>query len=276
MRMILAVSLNLLLGLAAWRKRAVSVSGGVAGFFVGTVIFAFAGPSSWILMGLFFVSSSLLSKLGRSKKAAIEDIHIHGSRRVWVQVLANGLPAALMALLFARKGDPSWLIGLATSFSVANADTWSSEGGVLSRGEPRLIIGLRRVPPGTSGAVSPWGFLFALFGGMLIGLGFAFLQLLSAAGLRFFSDLKLSWGFWDLVGWGFAIGIAGLLGSIIDSLLGASLQAQYRDGDLLTERPRVGGRDLTLVKGLAWMNNDMVNLLSIAITSLTMVLLYRV
>ena len=57
---------------------------------------------------------------------------------------------------------------------------------------------------------------------------------------------------------------AGFLGSLIDSLLGASLQLQYRDlqtGDL-TERVEINGRFTRQVRGLPWMNNDVVNFLA--------------
>jgi uncharacterized membrane protein len=124
----------------------------------------------------------------------------------------------------------------------ATADTWATELGVLARQKPRLITNGRIVAPGTSGGVTVPGTLSAAGGAALIG-GLAAL---------FRGDARL-----------LPIGaIAGLAGSLFDSLLGATVQGIYysdRRGKE-TEKPvdRDGAPNLH-VRGWMWMNNDLVN-----------------
>ena len=63
-----------------------------------------------------------------------------------------------------------------------------------------------------------------------------------------------------------AVSLAGLTGSLVDSLLGATVQAIYYDPerDKETERKIIqsDGSPAAPVRGLVWMNNDMVNLIS--------------
>jgi uncharacterized membrane protein len=105
----------------------------------------------------------------------------------------------------------------------------------------------RRVPPGTSGGVSVAGTL-----GALAGAGIVFLS-----ALPFATDALGGFGgtvALVVVGGGFAA-------SFVDSLIGATAQAIYRDArGELTERPGVGGRAFALVRGRRWITNDRVNL----------------
>ena len=97
------------------------------------------------------------------------------------------------------------------NFAVVNADTWATELGVLNPTPPRLITNLRKVvEKGTSGGVSLVGTLASLAGAGIVGLLAA---LISPTGID-----------WKFFVW---ISIAGLLGSLFDSLLGATVQATY-------------------------------------------------
>jgi uncharacterized membrane protein len=60
-----------------------------------------------------------------------------------------------------------------------------------------------------------------------------------------------------------SVAVCGVIGSVADSLLGGSLQAKYKDKDGLTERKP--NKNTKPVKGLAVINNDAVNFLSITL-----------
>ncbi|MDY7028629.1 MAG: DUF92 domain-containing protein [Spirochaetota bacterium] len=71
--------------------------------------------------------------------------------------------------------------------------------------------------------------------------------------------------------WAAIVTICGFLGSVIDSLLGATVQSGYSCAVTRqhTERLFTDGRSNTLVKGVAFINNDTVNLLSVSAVTVT-------
>lgn len=88
-----------------------------------------------------------------------------------------------------------------------------SQLGILSPTRPILLTTLRPVPPGTNGAISLLGTTVSLIGGA--GLGAMFWALDG----RTRSGLQEGWGKWMVLG-----GVAGLGGSLLDSVLGSTLQ----------------------------------------------------
>ena len=165
-RLAWALGLNLLVAVTAYLKRSVTATGAIAGAAVGLVIFLAGGGFYWSILMAFFISSSVLSRLrgvGTSARrqaaarARAETIHAKGSRRDAVQVLANGGLAATMAALHAFSGRPIFMFGFAIAIAAANADTWASEIGVLSRRAPVSILTWRPIERGTSGGISALG-----------------------------------------------------------------------------------------------------------------------
>ena len=124
------------------------------------------------------------------------------------QVLANGGVAALAALA------GSW-IAFAGALAAATADTWASEIGRHSRTPPRLITNGTPVPTGTDGGMTLLGTAAGIAGaGLIAALSYVLGQ----------RDAP-------------AIAVAGVVGMLVDSMLGATVQGKVR-----------------------WMDNDAVNL----------------
>jgi uncharacterized protein (TIGR00297 family) len=225
-------------GLACWR-RTLTLDGAFAAAGVGALTFALGGlPAAGALLA-FFASSSALSRVGEAHKRSLPLAQAKGSERDARQVLANGGVAALCLVV----GRPRGLVG---ALAAAGADTWATELGLLSNQRPRLITTLRPVPAGTSGGVTLQGLLASGGGALMVGLGYAALG-----------------GGWSSLR---RAAVAGLGGSLVDSLLGATLQATYwcPACDVLTEEDvhaRCGGRSEPRA-GIAWMTNDTVNALA--------------
>ncbi len=131
-----------------------------------------------------------------------------GGQRNERQVLANGGVAALAALA------GSW-VAFAGALAAATADTWASEIGRHSRTPPRLITNGAPVPAGTDGGITLLGTAAGIVGaGLVAVLSYLFRQRGAPA-----------------------IAAAGVVGMLVDSVLGATVQGKVR-----------------------WMDNDAVNL----------------
>lgn len=134
------------------------------------------------------------------------------------------------AMCYSYPGDVL-IVGIIANYAAVAADTFSSELGILSSAQPRLIttLGLRRVPPGTNGGVTLLGLGAGLFGALLmVTVGFLFLPTCTPA-----TAATLGGGTpWTLadrrVFMGFLLA-CGFMGTVLDSVLGALLQRSVRD-----------------------------------------------
>jgi uncharacterized protein (TIGR00297 family) len=245
---ILGLAFAAVVAFAAYRLGSLSRSGAWGALLTGTVIFGLGGWKWAVLLLAFFVSSSALSRLFKKRKAGVEEIFEKGGRRDIGQVLANGGIASVFAGLhfFFPSANWTWM-AFAASLAAVNADTWATELGVLNPSHPRLITNWAAVERGTSGAISLYGTLAATLGAFFIAI---FGAALGPAG-RFWANLGI-------------FTIAGLLGSLFDSLLGATVQAIYRCPACQKETEKHPlhscGTATERVRGLPWVNNDFVNL----------------
>ena len=225
--------------------RLLTWSGALAGFALSVPLLGFGGYMWAMPMITFFVLSSLLSKAGRSIKKNCDLTFEKGSRRDAAQVLANGGVAGIMAVTYTMTGWIELYPFFCTALAIAAADTWATELGTLSQTTPRRVTNGQKVPTGTSGGITIMGLISAVIGAFTVALsGWAF------------------YGGWPMVA---QITCYGLLGSLLDSFLGATVQVQYSCVvcSKQTERMEHCNRPTDLVSGWMWMNNDWVNFLSI-------------
>ncbi len=230
--------------------RLLTPEGGVATWLMAIVIFGVGGWNWTLPLLVFFFSSSALSYLKHGYKKQFKEQFEKSSRRDGHQVFANGGIALLVAFIYYLSPQPYLYFLYLSSLAAANADTWATELGVLSPRSPRLIATMERVEKGRSGAVSITG-LTASMAGSLAVVVTAFLYLPLHNMFFFF----------------LAAFISGFFSSLADSILGATLQAQFRSpSGRLTEKDPQGV--LPLVSGWRGMNNDWVNFISISLATL--------
>jgi uncharacterized protein (TIGR00297 family) len=236
--------LALVISLISYRAKLLTTSGIIATFFLALVIYTF-GQWQWTLpIVTFFLLSSLLSKI---RKISNEPVELYfektGSRDYW-QVLANGgLASVLVILNYLYSLELLYIIYVSMIASVC-ADTWATEIGTLVKTKTLNILTLKRVDQGISGGISFPGTSGALAGAFIIAL------------------TSLPWLESNVISSICIIVIAGFFGNIIDSIIGAAFQSQYKCTvcSRLTERKIHCGSKTELLKGIGWINNDAVNL----------------
>jgi uncharacterized protein (TIGR00297 family) len=234
-------------------------SGASTAFLTGVFIWAGFGLKGLILMGVFFLTSSLLSRYKSKRKEQLGELHEKGSSRDWAQVAANGGTASIAGLANFISPDPVWLIVFAISIASANADTWASELGVLSKKQPLSIKSFKRVPRGTSGAISSFGTAASAAGSLLIAITGGYL----------FAEGSV---------WILLVFFFGVAGALLDTLLGAYIQAGFKcvRCNLHTEKLTHCSMPTKLVSGFPRVNNDVVNFISCFAAAIMGMFLYSI
>jgi uncharacterized protein (TIGR00297 family) len=199
------------------RFRKLTVAGALTGACLAGLLYKGAGIGGIIMLAAFFIAGSAATAFGRTKK---EQLGVaEGQRTAW-QVLANGGVAGLAGLLsWLNPGQAVlWQLAAAASLASACADTLSSELGSIYGKSFYNILTFKKDTCGLDGVVSVEGTLWGMAGSALIALLY----------IAFYGYSPLA--FWIL--------LAGFIGNITDSILGASVERK------------------------GWIKNDMVNLLN--------------
>lgn len=232
----------------AYIAKLLTPSGCLALVLIGTLTFLWGPPIFWLLLVIFFGSSALINK---RKPIGSNPVVAKGATRDGWQLLANSLPYLICLTFYSRTNELHWSVAAASAIAGAVSDTWSSEIGSFSKKPPRNILTFKQEPTGLSGAVSILGTIGGISGSALIAACYAVGMIL------FRPDLSLP----QLLLVPFFAGIATTL---VDSLLGATLQVKYLCTvcGQLTEQKSHHGHLAYQVAGLTFMNNDLVNLLS--------------
>jgi uncharacterized protein (TIGR00297 family) len=191
--------------------------GAGAGFLMGAAVLVGSGVPGGVMLALFLVSGSFLTKW--SDNSPPRSGYAGTGGRNWAQVAANGLWAGVSALAIPHAPVFAWS-ALTGALAAAQADTWATEIGTRATKAPRLITTGNTVPAGTDGGVTALGTGGGVAGAVLMALA-------AMAGPAP----------WTAVVSGL---IGGIIGMLVDSLLGATIQFQGR-------------------RGWRWCTNDVVN-----------------
>jgi uncharacterized protein (TIGR00297 family) len=204
-RLAAAILVTLAFAVLARSLGGVTATGAAAGFLVTALLLLSSGWAMFFAVLLVFALTLAATRFGRRRKQRLTIAEPAGGRD-GTQVLANVGIAAMAAALSALT--PYHLPLLAGSFAAlaeAACDTVSSEAGKALAFQARLITSGRAVPAGTDGAVSAPGTLLGAMAATLVAVEGGVTGLLDP-------------------GRAAIVAAAGILGMLLDSLLGATLE----------------------------------------------------
>jgi len=206
-QLLVGAAINLVVAGAAYAAKTVKPSGAIAGYLLGTAIYAFSGWRGYVILTIFFVLASGSTKVGYEKKAARRIAQEAGGRRGARHAIANvGLAAFLAFLAASTPATTALLIAFTAALATAVFDTVSTEIGQVYGKHPILITTLRPVPPGTDGAVSLEGTAAGLLAGAVLS--------------------ALAWVMGMIPAAGAAVAIAAsFVGTTAESYIGATVEA---------------------------------------------------
>ncbi|GAM27898.1 hypothetical protein SAMD00019534_110740 [Acytostelium subglobosum LB1] len=264
------VAIATLLALHGLRKKSLNMSGAIAAWFTGLITFT-AGHTFAAILIAFYLSSSYLTKYKASIKKKLEEDHKVGGQRNYIQVFSNSLVGTVLALAHMLVSNSRWntyidsrypldvflLCAFVGQYACCNGDTWASELGILNKTQPILITKLRRVPPGTNGAISPLGTFASLMGGLFIGVCYYVLSILFAP-----ANVTAHQPQYPII---LLASFSGICGSMIDSLLGATVQYSgwdIKNNKVTNIQPKSKNNLIAHLSGADILDNHQVNFLS--------------
>lgn len=273
---IVASIMSSLLALRAYKRKSLTSIGSVAAFVVAFLLVG-SGLRGFNLFTFYFVSIKA-TKYKKEIKATIDGTiasNDGSTTRGTSQVLACSLVATILSVVHAylcgaeRPVDYSGesilssqlTCGVIAHHATCLADTLASEMGILSKSKPRLITQpWKSVPSGTNGGVTLNGFFWSAMGGAIIGASTVLMDFISGIEIANAPSIIL-----------FSL-TCGLVGSILDSLLGATVQQSYFDPDtkMVYQEEDKRPKTASLVVGYSMniLSNELVNLVSVVATTI--------
>ena len=216
------------------KARKLTEAGALTGGLLGVCIFLGAGFTGLAMLGFFFILGSVASSWRINYKISLGLAEENKGRRKASQAVANAGIAGLFGLLswlYPGKAELFRLM-LAASFASATADTMSSELGNVYGKRFYNVLTFQPDSRGLNGVVSVEGTLLGLVGSLLIGILYG---------------IGFNWN-WNIL----LIIVAGTIGNLTDSVLGATLERRHL------------------------LSNDLVNFLNTAVAALVAFVLYSI
>ena len=204
--LIKGLTFSIILAYAAFFLTWITIDAVLPVIILGTAILGFGGWILTVAVVVFFITGSLFTRLNHDR-VPTEKLKIYETRRDGQQVWANGFWIAIFCIVWFLTDVELFLAAAFAVVAVATADTWATEVGLRNPGRTVSVISGKVVQPGTDGGVSLKGTFFSLLGALLIG---------------FFASQGVGQNPAWIMG---AITLAGFLGCIIDSYVGAIYQS---------------------------------------------------
>ena len=194
-------------------------SGSIASFFMGLAIGVLGAPSWLVLLILFALLGFIVTKFRMGLKQELGVQEGKKGERTYKNVIANSLVpllAAVGAFVLGEEYYTLMAVAYIASISVAAADTVASEIGSLSPKVYMITTG-KRIKAGIDGGISLEGTVACIAGGIV------------AAYMGCSLILSELWGTTFII-----LGVIGIIGCMIDSLIGATLERRGIVGKLGT------------------------------------------
>ncbi len=202
-----ALLANVAVAGAGFAARAVSLSGAICGTLIGLTIFLFTGWRGWTLLLMAFAAATVTSRMGLRRKTVLGIAEAREGRRGAGNAIANtGIAAAAAVMSAVTYANYGAMIAFVAALTAGASDTIASEIGKAWGKRTWLLVPLRRVPPGTSGAMSLEGTAAGLLGAFGLAAVAVGLELVPARTLL-------------------PIVAGATIGSLVESFLGATLEA---------------------------------------------------
>lgn len=245
LRIVIAIFAALLIGVLAFLFRWLTLDGAKSAIILGAFSYGLGGLDASLILILFFITGSWLSKLNNYKVRRKDYNNMYDTRRDGEQVWANGFWFMFFLVLHFIFHSEVWMIAAIASLAVATSDTWATEVGVLTNARKTVLItNFQPVIPGVDGGISITGTLAAMMGSTLI----------AAVYMAFTPEHNVI----EFI----LLSVSGFLGCLFDSYLGAIFQYNHKSIHIpLTKNNRV------------LIGNNLVNWSAIGFGAIIMILL---
>ncbi len=240
---IIVFILSVIIAVLSFKLKFLTFDGSITQFILAILILGLGNIKWAIPIIIFFLLSSMLTKLRTRINKNVDIYFEKPGVRDSFQVLANGGIGGLLVIFSQFTQSELLYFVYVSSIAAACADTWATEIGTMWKTKTVNILNFKVVEQGVSGAVSFYGFIASFLGAVIIAL----------TSLNWISSNKL----FILI----IIIVSGFIGSIVDSFLGASIQAQYNCVvcGKITEKKIHCMKSADKIKGSRWITNDVVN-----------------
>ncbi len=238
--------------LFAIKKKALTRGGIMVALLLDIAVSIAFGNSGFLVLSVFFVGAIIVDKIKKTQKNKGRSDKEDCECRNFIQVVSNGMLAFLCAISFIITKKKIFITPFVVSLAEAFSDTTASGIGALAK---RTYDPFRRkeCDNGLSGGMSVLGTVASLISAFILSF---FAYLLNFEG----------YGLYEAV----VVGFCAFLGSIFDSLLGSLVQVKYKCSvcDKVTEREEHCNTKTVKCLGISIIDNDIVNLLSGAFSSI--------
>lgn len=238
---------------------AMTVCAGIAAIVMAVCFRVFGGRLGlWFVVGCYIfifvvgVFRRLIRRTNENKKKKIAQRNIK-------QILINGGIGTVFIVIYGLTQSYAFLISAIVSIGGNFVDSVSSDVGTLSRHRPYDFLRRKFVETGISGGMS------------VLGTASAFL---TSAAMALFAVVVPTGNVRN----GCITAALIFAQTLIDSALGSLIQVKYYDEKckIITEKKTINGVENKYYSGIRWVDNNMVNLISSAIVSVTAIIVFMI